>query len=187
MTQRLPMTIKYSIQKLGGMDCILLQDGPNVHQIPVDAISTWGVLLGLTDEAEIIQAIVRDADETSGNIDWNGIYDALGENLVATSTSGVPAEYVEDLLDPELGSPIPGLTRVEKLNSARDKAKANLGRCKTKPLSAASLSTLVDQIDSEKVKAKRVEFIDAITPVIENTPPLPPDWNEIPTLPNNNL
>lgn len=164
----------YSIQTIAGKDYILLEREDISHQIDMDAMSSWGVLLGITDEAELLKAIVQHASTEGDTVDWGELYDALGENLDAMSASGVPVELAEDLLDPSLGSPVPGPEKTEKLEMARAKAISDLWAETSPPdLDETALTALVSEIDSNKVKTGRTDFIDALAPVYEVAYPPP--------------
>ncbi len=173
----------YSVQEIAGKSYIILQSADSSFQIDMDAISSWGVLLGLTDKAEIVRSILQESGAELGTVDWSELYNALGENLDAMSLSGVPVEFAEDLLDPSLGSPVPGAEKIEKLERVRNKAKTNLWAVAGgEQLTDAALSGLVTKIDSERVKNGRTDFIDALSPVYELTPNSPETLNDKPSV-----
>lgn len=175
----------YSVQTIAGKDYILLEREDISHQIDMDAISSWGVLLGITDEAELLKAIVQHASTEGSTVNWGELYDALGENLDAMSASGVPVGLAEDLLDPLLGSPVPGPEKIEKLERVRAKAISDLWSEISPPdLDEAALTALVFEIDSNKVKVGRTDFIDALAPVYEIAYPPPLASSDLATNPS---
>ena len=161
------------VEEVEGSEYLILSEGDKMYQIDLRALSSWGMLLGLTDEVEIVGAILRFQDKPvqagEPNV-WTPMYEALGEGLDELSQAGVPPEYVEDVMNSDAPFPTPETAaRIEKAQAdgrqKMDEYPDVLGD------DAASVSeTLVGHTD--KVKAGRVDFIDKLAPVYE-LPPTP--------------
>jgi len=169
---------EYTVQKIDGVEYIILQQGTAIHQIDVGAISSWGVLLGTTDTREILEAILKEGRSSENLIDWEELYSALGNNLDEMSKAGVPVEFSEILLDPELGSPVPGKDKVDRLENARQKVRDDVADA---PDGAILLtSKMCDEIREEILSQKperleqaRLDFIDELSPEYEIRPVAP--------------
>lgn len=142
-------------------------DDKSVHCIPVQAIASWGELLGITDQDEIIETILN-FEETPGENPWGPLYDALQENLDELSKAGVPAEFMHDLVDPTLPSPIPGPEAQKKLVNVRKAARTKMGkRMKKKPKKVSEFrQKLHQQLDGRatRIEQNRTKFLDENSP-----------------------
>ncbi|AMM44206.1 hypothetical protein KITKAT_37 [Arthrobacter phage Kitkat] len=167
--------MQYSIQVLGGQRTIIAEDGPNMHCIPVEAIASWGTLLGVDDPAEVLDLILNFAEKPVAHGEpnvWTAPYAALEAGLDQMALAGVPPEHMPDLLDPELGAPIPGPDLHEELTKARESSRAEIGtqlRCgpmtrDAVQATAAFKETLAAEV-GEEVAALKVAFLDQLAPV----------------------
>ncbi len=172
----------YRTESIDGVDYFIADDGEgNIHQIDLRAVGSWGLLLGLTDPAEIVAAILRHQEEPvapgAPNM-WTPMYDALDDGLDAMSQSGVPPELMEDLLDPALGSPVPGAEVLARIEDARSQGRARIDEFPD-PLNgdtSAFAGLLTDHAD--KITEERLKFVDALAPVYELPPP--PAFESVP-------
>lgn len=170
--------MKVTIENEGADHEILQIDNEagEIWCIPFSAIASWGQLLGLTDHAEIVEAIMNYRDDGQ---EWAPLYEALEENLDELAKAGVPAEYMPDLVDPEMPSPIPGPKAQKRLV---DRRKAAQGRVRRKFRKDApklsefrqSLEPVLDR-RREKIRKRTEEFMDRHSPtyLIEVAPELP--------------
>lgn len=171
----------FRIEELGGLPYLVAEstndDGSaHIHQIDMRAISSWGLLLGLTDPGEIAQAILTHKEEPvlpGENNMWTDLYDSLGQGLDAMSMAGVPPEYMEDLLDPELGAPVPGVELLDVIEEARGKGRDKVKENKPDKDMKDELNELLSGHE-EKIKEIRLEFVDKLAPVHELPPPPAP-------------
>ncbi|QOP66170.1 hypothetical protein SEA_DANIELLEIGNACE_29 [Arthrobacter phage DanielleIgnace] len=166
--------MRYSIQLLGGQRTIVVEDGPNMHCIPVDAIASWGTLLGIEDPAEVLGLIMNYVDQPAPpgepNV-WTKPYEALEAGLDVMARSGVPAEFMPDLLDPALGAPVPGPELHDELAAAREESRVKMkGQLRCGPLTrdavestAAFMEALPAEIGDD-VAASKVVFLDQLAP-----------------------
>jgi hypothetical protein len=172
--------MEYSIQQIDGIDLIVITDGANTHCIHMEAVASWGVLLGLTDEGEILDSIVADAQNKDLTIDWSSLYTDLNANLRDTSNSGVPVEFIETLLDPLVTSPVPGKARKTKLKGTRESELAKI-RAVGKGVDKTIRTKLKDELKAKhagKISKKRLEFLDTVAPLVTVGRPLPADWDD---------
>lgn len=152
----------------------------SVHCIPVAAIATWGELLGLTDQDEIVETILN-FDEPAGENTWTGLYEALQENLDELAYHGVPAEFMHDLIDPKLPSPYPNAKAQKKLVEARAAARTRIGKHQRK--NKKGLSEFRQKLHQKmegraaQVERHRTKFLDENSPKylvkVEAEAPLP--------------
>lgn len=153
-------------------------DEKSVHCIPVAAIATWGELLGITDQDEIIETILN-FEEAPGENPWTPLYEALQENLDELAKAGVPAEYMHDLVDPAMPSPIPGPKAQKKLVAARKAARTQMGKRMKKNRKQVSefRQLLHSKLDgrSQKIEKHRTRFLDENSPkyLVEVPDPTP--------------
>lgn len=139
-----------------------------VHCIPLEAIATWGELLGITDQDEIIETILN-YEEKPGDNPWGPLYEALHENLDELAKAGVPAEYMHDLVDPAMPSPIPGPKAQKKLVAARKAARTQMGKRmkKNKKQVSEFRQSLHAKLDkhADRFEKHRTKFLDENSPV----------------------
>jgi hypothetical protein len=165
--------MNYTIQEIDRMKYVIIEEGTTIHQIPLQAVSSWGLLLGLSDPIEILDRILTyqepSVDSGQENI-WGPLYEALGEGLDKMSAAGVPSELMEFLLDPSLGSPVPGAETLDKISVAQEEANATISSCPTPSITAKNLNGLKETLEnefSEDIQASKDEFIDMLAPVYE--------------------
>lgn len=175
--------MEFRTEAVGDVEYLIGEDGEGlIHQIDLRAIGSWGLLLGLTDPAEIVAAILRNQEEPVGpgqpNM-WTPLYDALGDGLDAMSASGVPPEYMEDLLDPALGAPVPGLEVCEALKEARTKGRDKIMES---PEPFGDVSAAVTEVLAKhegKIAEDRLAFVDKLAPVYELPPETKPERADV--------
>jgi hypothetical protein len=161
------------VEEVDGGQFLIVTDGDRVHQIDLGALSSWGMLLGLTDEAEIVRAILRfqDTPAKPGEPNmWTPLYDALGRGLDELSRVGVPPEFVEDVMNSD--APFPAPETAALIESARAAGRAAVEAFPD--VLGADATTVTDALAGhcDKVKAGRVGFVDQLAPVYE-LPPAP--------------
>lgn len=169
--------MEYAIQTIDKEECILLVDGTSHKLIPLAAIASWGDLLGIDDPGEVLTVITTFEDsppDEDGNNFWTLPYEALKKNTDAMAKSGVPAEYMPDLLDPQLGAPVPGPSLLTEKGQVAAASQVKLGN---RTLVGPQLPGVADTLDelrgrlrgdlADKLKAHRVKFLDNITPKVE--------------------
>lgn len=162
------------VEEVEGSEYLILTDGDKTYQIDLRALSSWGMLLGLTDESEIVGAILRFQDKPSKlgepNV-WTPMFDALGQGLDELSQVGVPPEYVEDVLESDAPFPTPETTSM--IHEARAKGRQEMESFPDVLGDNASAITEVLVGHCDKIKAGRVEFVDKLAPTYEL--PAPPE------------
>lgn len=175
----------YRFETINEYECVLVREGDVTHVVPLEALATWGVLLGLDDPGEVLEAILAKARAgVAGNRDdesWTEMYDALQEVTQTMAVSGVPVEYMETLMDPGMGAPVPGAAALEKLAGARRRGRERLVGGGARPAGAPapgrrSARVAVDELAGLKgelrgarrphVERVRKGFIDGLTPQI---------------------
>lgn len=179
-----------SIQDLQGMPCIVIETDEGGEVIPLQAIASWGVLLGLTDTQEILKAIrehqATPVDPGQPN-EWTPLYDALQSGLDEMAKAGVPAEFMVELLDPELGAPIPGVEAMASIAAAQSECpmmsvikpepvmRVASFAMATEPEIDPALLSIIETVNSEwstRIAQDRVDFIDQLVkPVIMQPTP----------------
>lgn len=171
--------MEFRTEAVDDVEYLIGDDGEgNIHQIDLRAIGSWGLLLGLSDPAEIVAAILRHQEVPVGpgqpNM-WTPLYDALGDGLDAMSAAGVPPEHMEDLLDPALGSPVPGPEVCGKLEEARARGRQKVAESPEPygDVSAAVTEALAGHC--EKITEDRLAFVDKLAPVYEIPPESVPE------------
>lgn len=156
-------------------------DDQTVHCIPMEAIASWGELLGITDQDEIIETILNFEEHPSEN-PWGPLYDALRENLDELSKAGVPPEFMHDLVDPEMPSPYPGPKAQKKLVNARKAARTQINKRQRKNRKAVSefRQSLHQKLDgkADRVERHRTKFLD------DNSPTYLIEVRELPAQPD---
>lgn len=158
----------FRVENIEGVDCLLFENNGNYHQIDLRAISSWGLLLGLTDTAEIVSAILRfkETPVAPGEPNlWTPLYEALGEGLEQMSQSGVPPEYVEDVLYSDAPVPTPEVS--QKIIAAQSAGVSAINACPDEIGDVSSLITAALVDHETKIKDARVKFVDKLAPVYE--------------------
>jgi hypothetical protein len=175
--KKVKRAVDLRIEEIEGDQYLIVQEGDAIHQIDLRAVSSWGLLLGLTDPSEIVRRILRFEEKPVGkgkpNL-WTPLYETLGEGLDQMSRAGVPAEYMEDMLDPALGSPIPGTEILDRIAAAQTEAVAAID---ADPEKFGDISTDVGALlesHGQQISEMRTAFVDALAPVYEIAPPIPP-------------
>lgn len=142
-------------------------DDKSVHCIPVATIATWGELLGLTDQDEIIETILNFDEQPTENV-WTPLFEALQENLDELAYHGVPAEYMHDLIDPEVPSPYPNAKAQKKLVAARKAALTKMGKRQRKNKKSVSefRQSLHEKLNGreQQIERQRTKFLDENSP-----------------------
>jgi len=164
--------MNYQIQNVSGTNYIMIESGTTIHQIPVPALSSWGLLLGLTDPGEIIKKILtyRELENDSSENIWGPLYEALNEGLDKMSAAGVPPELMEILLDPEMGSPVPGQETLDKIATTQQESNAIIDACAPTKITKTEIDNLGTQIKnsfSQDIEKSKLEFIDNLAPRYE--------------------
>lgn len=157
----------FSIEQIGPQKFIIIDEGnDSLRQIPLEAIASWGTLLGLTDTEAILNAIVtyqEPADHTE-NI-WGPLYGALQPCTDEMARAGVPSDTMEVLLDPVLGSPVPGSALLSDLQTARSTSITAIDACPADHgLDLASVASTIDTDHAPEIESHRASFLDSITP-----------------------
>jgi hypothetical protein len=190
--------MEFRTEDVGGTEYLIADNGAgDIHQIDLRAIGSWGLLLGLTDTAEIVSAILRfkEPEAAPGQPNaWTPMFDALNDGLDAMSAAGVPPEHMEDLLDPELGSPVPGPELCGKLQEAQAHGRAKVAES---PDDWGDNRQAVAELlagHEEVIAEERLKLVDRLAPVYEIPPPPPPssvpeavdllNWRDLGTLPD---
>lgn len=156
------------IEEVEGGQYLIVTDGDKVHQIDLMALSSWGILLGLTDETEIVKAILRfqDTPVPAGQPNvWTPLFDALGQGLDELSQVGVPADFVEDVMASD--APFPCAETAALIADARAEGRRKMEEFPDVLGADAAAVTEVLAEHVEKVKEGRVKFLDALAPVYE--------------------
>jgi hypothetical protein len=166
----------FTIQVIEGVEYLIVTRDDRIHQMPMEAIASWGLLLGLTNPSDIVAAILRNRETPVAPGEpnmWTPLYDALDEGLHALAASGVPPEHMPTLLDPELGAPVPGPDILDRMAAAQQESLATIN---SHPDEWGALSSDLVAVLDEKVSViddAKVAFLDRISPVYElpQTPP----------------
>jgi hypothetical protein len=168
----------------GKYEMLMFKDdvAKTVHCIPLAAIASWGELLGIKDEQEVIEFILNYEEGRTDN-EWAALYEALEENLDELAKAGVPAEYMADLVDPTVPSPVPGPKVQKRLRDrqtgARNRMKKKFRKDKKVVSEFRQLPKTLDGV-KDRVHKHRVQFMDDHSPVYllekpqEQTPAPPP-------------
>lgn len=159
----------YTIETIGGSSYIIIRDGANIHQIPLEAISTWGTLLGQTDPGETLEAILQYQEPESGSNIWGGLYDAVNVSLDEMAKAGVPPEFAEELLQ-DTTSPFPTRETREVLEQVRAESAESIQASGTRVTGLDSLKAELSESYGQEIKDGRVSFIDKLQPVYEIEP-----------------
>ena len=146
-----------------------------IHQIDLRALSSGGILLGLTDPAEVATKILRFKEKKVAKGEpnvWTPLYDALNEGLDQLSKAGVPAEYMEELLT--MDAPVPTAEATEAIIAAREEGLAIIDE--DPDVVGDAMEDVVAALDGheEKIAEMRLNFVDTLAPVYEIPPALPP-------------
>lgn len=160
-----------TVEDIDGVSCLIARSGNDMHQIDLRAISSWGLLLGLTDPVEIVGKILRFKEKPvkrgEPNL-WTPLYETLGDGLDQLSRSGVPAEYMEDVLYSD--APLPTQEATDAILAARGGAVAVIDAdpdvCADV---AADIAAALDP-HTDSIAEMRVEFVDQLAPVYEIVP-----------------
>lgn len=145
---------------------VIVMDGSDGHVFPLEAVASWGALLGINDTAQIVAAILSQG-EGFREPDWGDLYEKLGAALQPMSAAGVPAYIMPLLLDPELGSPIPGPEILADLNSTQNVGVELLARQEPRVSDSAIVSDIAAAIDGDHAEAMNelsVAVFDALSP-----------------------
>lgn len=157
-------------ETVDGTEYLIAENGNDTHLIDIRAIASWGLLLGMTDPGEIVAAILRFKEEPAlpgqPNV-WTPLYEALDTGLDALSAAGVPPEHMEDLLDPALGSPVPGPGVCAELEKARGRGRAKVLESPDVwgDTAAEVAEALADKVGV--IAEARLAFVDKLAPVYE--------------------
>lgn len=158
----------FKVVSVDGTDCLLFENDGSYHQIDLRAISSWGLLLGLTDTAQIVAAILRfkETPVAPGEPNlWTPLYETLGEGLEQMSKAGVPPEYVEDVL--YSNAPVPTPEVAQKIVDAQAAGVATINTCPDELGDISSLITTALTDHETKIKDGRVDFVDKLAPVYQ--------------------
>ncbi len=166
--------MKISIQDLYGGKFIIIEEGTATHQIHVDALATWGTLLGIQDPSEVLEVILSFEEKPvrpgEPNV-WTEAYAALKGGLDEMSKAGVPPEHMNALLSPELGAPVPGGERLGVIKTARAVALEAVGesrrigpRTRAAEAAIAALKGRIAVELSEHIETSRTAFLDDLSP-----------------------
>lgn len=145
---------------------VIVMDGPDGHVFPLEAVASWGALLGITDTAQIVAAILSQG-EGFREPDWGALYDKLGAALTPMSAAGVPAYIMPLLLDPEMGSPIPGPEILADLHATQNDGVELLARQDVRLSDSAIVSDIAAAIDNDHagdLSELSVGVFDALSP-----------------------
>lgn len=178
-----------SIQSIMGMECIVIETEEGGEIIPLQAIASWGILLGLTDTQEILKAI-REHQATPANPgqpnEWTPLYDALQAGLREMAKAGVPTEFMVELLDPTLGAPVPGVEALSNIAAAQAECPM-VSAIESEPMMRMAsfamtaepevdpaLLSIIDTVNadwSERIARDKIDFVDhLVKQVIMPTP-----------------
>jgi hypothetical protein len=175
--------MEFRTEAVDDVEYLIGEDGEGlIHQIDLRAIGSWGLLLGLTDTAEIVAAILRNDEKPVGPGEpnmWTPLYETLHEGLDALSASGVPPELMEFLLDPAVDAPVPSIEVCAAIEEARTAGRGKIMEFPEKwgDVSAAVASVLSDR--EEKIAQDRLAFIDKLAPVYEVPPEPVPEFADV--------
>lgn len=163
----------HTIETLAGVTYVIIHDGSDVIQIPIEAISSWGALLGHTDPGDTLDAILGYTPPETGEDIWGGLYGAVVEGLDQMSQSGVPPEFAEELLQDDT-APLPTKAARAKLKEVRGKSEEAIlnspGQCPVGLDIDALKADLTDNY-GQQIQDAKVDFIDQLQPVYQVLPP----------------
>lgn len=163
--------MSFRLETIDGVEYLIGERGEHLHQIDLRAVSSWGMLLGLSDPVEIVEAILRTEDVPAGfgqpNM-WTDLYGAIGDGLDELSQAGVPAEYAEEVIESD--APYPSEEVMTRIRNARAATKAKIGKDPDKWGNVRPALAAVLAGREEAVAEARVEFVDALAPVYEIPP-----------------
>jgi hypothetical protein len=159
--------MKVTVEDMGGGHEMLMLDNEQGEcwGIPFSAIASWGQLLGITDPAEIVSTIMKYQDDGT---EWAGLYETLEENLDELAKAGVPAEYMADLVDPKMPSPIPGPAPQKRLLDQRGNARTRMAKKFRKDV--PDVSEFRQSLDAalssrkDRIAQRTTEFMDQHSP-----------------------
>lgn len=163
----------HTIETLAGNTYVIIHDGSDVIQIPIDAISSWGALLGHTDTGDTLEAILGYTPPEMGEDIWGGLYEAVVDGLDQMSQSGVPPEFAEELLQDD-SSPLPTKKARDKLVKVRGKSEEailNSPGQRSKSIDIDAIKADLAENYGQQIKDARVDFIDQLQPVYTVAPP----------------
>lgn len=162
--------MEYTIEKVAGMECIMIQEGTHLTQIPLDTIGSWGVLLGESDPGVVLERILthqeQGVDPGEPNM-WTPLYEGLLPVAESMARAGVPVEFMEVLMDEELGAPVPGRSALRMLSSVRSEGVAALEEVALELPVDEAMEALKEELRGDllaSVEARRAKFLDHITP-----------------------
>ena len=162
----------HTIETLAGVTYIIIHDGSDVTQIPIEAISSWGALLGHTDPGDTLDAILSYTPPVTGGDFWGGLYGAVSDGLDQMSQAGVPPEFAEDLLQ-DNSSPLPTKEARDKLIEVREKSEEAIQNSpgqRPESLDIDALKADLAENYGQQIKDARVDFIDQLQPVYQVVP-----------------
>jgi hypothetical protein len=165
--------MSHTIETLAGVTYVIIHDGNNVMQIPLEAISSWGALLGHTDPGDSLDAILSYNPPVSASDIWGGLYEAVTEGLDEMSQSGVPPEFAEELLQDDT-APLPTQEARDKLKKVRGKSEEVIQNTPSHQLPASldidALKADLAENYGQQIQEARVSFIDNLQPVYNVIP-----------------
>jgi hypothetical protein len=162
-----------------GVEYLIVKSGEVIHQIDLRAISSWGLLLGLTDPAEVVSKILRFKEKRTAKGEpnlWTPLYETLTAGLDEMSQSGVPAEYMEEVLTSD--APVPSTEATDAILAAQQAGRDQIDLDPDEWGDVSAALTSVLEPHTEAIAASRVEFVDALAPVYEIPPP--PAFESVP-------
>lgn len=166
--------MSHTIETLAGITYVIVHDGNDVMQIPLEAISSWGALLGHTDPGDTLDAILSYSPPVTGEDIWGGLYDAVSDGLDQMSQAGVPPEFAEELLQDDT-APLPTKAARDKLKEVRGKSEEAIanspGNQRPDILDVDALKADLAENYGQQIQDAKVSFIDSLQPVYTVVPP----------------
>lgn len=113
------------------------EDGKRINEVPLEAIASWGELLGITDVGEVLDAILHvaengepEADPVTGENVWTASYLALQEREQTAAAEVIVARVEGKSADPRsplLRSKLAALPLADPVATAQATARQRLG------------------------------------------------------------
>jgi hypothetical protein len=144
-----------------GTEALVVTTGTVTEVMGLDAIAAYSELLGEPDPVKTV-ALIRGAmkikDQTGM---WGPLYDTLRDGLGELVNAGVPPEFMPDVLDVSVGSPVPGPENAGRLRAAQASVRSTLGTGGGQD--AAELRPLFSG-RTDLFKGRRAAFLSSIAP-----------------------
>jgi hypothetical protein len=169
--------MEYRMETIAGLECLMVENGTDLHKIPLAAIASWGTLLGEPDPAKVVAAIIGFQEVPVGpgepNV-WTGLYEGLDEGLLELAKAGVPPEHMPDLLDPELGAPVPGPEIHGRMVAARALGRKEIDAGTPAPVDLPPGLAKALEEKADVIAEAQVAFLDDLSPTVEIPQPIAP-------------